>query len=244
MSKGKIGFIGCGNMGTAIVQSLIQKKIFTAKQIGISEADAKKRSQLKKKLKVATFTDNKNLVSSSEIILLAVKPQQMKEVLKEISPYLTKQHLILSIAAGLDTAFFTQHLPPKTRLIRVMPNMGVMIGMGASGLFASITAKPQDKKIALKIFTAGGQALFVPREELLDSVTAVSGSGPAFVFLFIESLIQAGIQDGLTPSVSRQLVLQTLKGATEMATLSRESLSDLIQKSLLKVGPQKPGLKH
>ncbi len=230
-------------MGAAIVESLIRRKIIAPRYIGISEPDAKKRARLKKKFGVVLFNNNLNLVAASETVLLAVKPQQMREVLTEIAPVVTPSHLFLSIAAGLDTEFFEKHLPPRTRFIRIMPNMGVMVGLGASGLFAASTAKPSDRKIALKIFSAGGDALFVPREDLLDSVTAVSGSGPAFAFLFIDSLIQAGLQEGLSADVSRRLVLQTLRGAIEMASLSREPLTDLIQKVASKGGTTEAGLK-
>ncbi len=242
MSKNKVkfGMIGCGNMGTAILQSVIAKKIFKASEIAISEPDIKRKNLLKKKFKVQTL-DNTAIASSADVILLAVKPQQMTEVLNEMSPHISSRTLIISIAAGLDTAFFSKHLP-KTRLIRVMPNMGIMLGLGATGLFAASTAKPQDKKLAQKIFAAGGVALFVPQEELLDSVTAVSGSGPAFVFLFIQSLIEAGIGVGLSPKVCRELVLQTVRGSLEIVSQSQETITDLIQKIASKGGTTEAGL--
>ena len=233
--------IGCGNMGAAILQSLINKKIFKASAIGVSESDPKRRAGLKKKFGVH-LTDNITIAQVCEVMLLAVKPQQMKDVLVEKAPQLSPKTLIISIAAGLDTSFFATHLPPKTRLIRVMPNMGIMIGMGATGLFAGPFAKPQDKTLAKKIFTAGGTALFVSEESLLDSVTAVSGSGPAFVFLFIQALIDAGMGVGLPPAISRDFVLQTVRGSLEIVSQSSEKIPELIQKIASKGGTTEAGL--
>lgn len=230
-------------MGEAILASLIKNQIYKSSEIGVFEADGNRRKKLKSKFKITSFSSNTELVQASEIVLLAVKPQQMAEVLEQISPFVTQRNLILSIAAGLDTSFYSRHLPAKTRVIRIMPNLCVMIRQGASGLFAGKLTTKKDKAAALKIFSSSGFATFVDREELLDSVTAVSGSGPAFVYLFLESLISAGCEQGLSKEMSRKLVLQTVSGATAMAEASVESLSEMISKVASKGGTTEAGLK-
>lgn len=241
--KIKIAFIGGGNMGSAIIAALVRKKIFTASQIGVCEPDAARLKALRRRFPVASFKTNADLVASSPVILLAVKPQQMGDVLREIRPVATKNHLFLSIAAGLDTPYFAQRLPEGARVIRTMPNMAAMIGEGAAGLYAGEHATRADKTLALKIFATAGKAVYVDREDLLDVVTAVSGSGPAFVYLFIDALIEAGVSRGLERDVSRELVLQTLTGATKMVALSQEPIAEMIQKVASKGGTTEAGLK-
>jgi pyrroline-5-carboxylate reductase len=241
--KIKIGFIGGGNMGAALIAVILRKRLLTRYQIGVHELDSARLKGLKKKFKIVSFGSNAELVQRSQTLLLAVKPQQMVEVLEEIKPHLRKDHLILSIAAGLDTDFFQKRLPSGTRLIRIMPNMGAMIGEGAAALFATPVATRSDRALALKIFSAAGKAIFVETEELLDAVTAVSGSGPAFVYLFIDSLIEAGEVNGLPRELGKMLVLQTLVGATKMVEGSVEPIASMIEKVASKGGTTEAGLK-
>lgn len=242
MSKVKMGFIGGGNMGEAILAALFKKKVFAPTHVGLFEPDRKRALALKKKFKISLFDSNRDLAASSKIILLAVKPQHASQVLQDIQRILTPQHLFISIAAGLDLAFFQKQIP-QVRLIRVMPNMGMMIGEGASAIYASPSATLQDKKLAQKIFSAGGVSVFVEDEKLLDAVTAVSGSGPAFVFLFVQALIQAGITQGLKEDIAKKLVLQTFMGAVKMIEASSEEILSLISKVASKGGTTEAGLK-
>ncbi len=230
-------------MGEALIAALLRKKIYRSNQIGVHEPDSERLKRLKKKFKISSSESNAELVDQSQTLLLAVKPQQMAEVLGEIGPHLKKHHLILSIAAGLDTLFFLTRLPAETRFIRIMPNMCAMIGEGAAALYATPAATRIDRALALKLFSAAGKAVFVEREELLDTVTAVSGSGPAFVFLFIDALIDAGERLGLPRGLGKMLVLQTLLGATKMVEISREEIGDLIAKVASKGGTTEAGLK-
>lgn len=239
----KIGFIGGGNMGSAIIAALVRKKIFTAPQIGVCEPDTARLKALRRRFLVTSFKTNADLAASSPVVLLAVKPQQMGEVLEEIRTAATPRHLFLSIAAGLGTPYFAQRLPQGSRVIRIMPNMAAMIGEGAAGLYAGASATRADRTLAFKIFSAAGKAVFVENEDLLDVVTAVSGSGPAFVYLFIDALIEAGASRGLDRGVGRKLVLQTLTGAAKMVDLSGEPIAEMIQKVASKGGTTEAGLK-
>ncbi len=230
-------------MGSALIAALVRKKIYAPAQIGVCEPDSSRVKILRRKFPVTVFKSNAELAAAAPVLLLAVKPQQMPEVLGEIGPTVTKRHLILSIAAGLDTSYFARRLPEGTRLIRVMPNMAAMIGEGAAGLYAGPHATRGDRSLALKIFSAAGQAVYVDREELLDAVTAVSGSGPAFVYLFIDALIEAGASLGLGRDLGRKLVLQTLVGAAKMVEVSKEPIPDMIQRVASKGGTTEAGLR-
>lgn len=241
--KIKIGFIGAGNMGSALIAALVRKKIFSPSRIGVCEPDAGRVKALRRKFPITVFKSNAELAAAAPVLLLAVKPQQMTEILREIGPAVTKRHLILSIAAGLDTSYFAGRLPEGTRLVRIMPNMAAMIGEGAAGLYAGPHATRGDRSLAFKIFSAAGQAVYVDREDLLDAVTAVSGSGPAFVYLFIDALIEAGASRGLGRDLGRKLVLQTLVGAVKMVEVSKEPIPDMIQRVASRGGTTEAGLK-
>ena len=240
--KIKLGFIGGGNMGQALMEAVVKKKLINASAMGLYEPDVERCRLLRRKLGLQLFKSNTELTKASEILLLAVKPQQMSSVLDEIRPHLEKNMLIVSIAAGLDTEFFEKRLPKKTRLIRAMPNMCAMIGEGASALYAAPAATRADQALALKIFSAAGQAVFVGSEKLLDAVTAVSGSGPAFVYLFMDALIEAGEKQGLPREMTKKLVVQTLVGAAHMVEGSHETIQTMISRVASKGGTTEAGL--
>lgn len=225
----KLGFIGAGNMGKALLDALIQKKIYRASEIGVSTAHS-------------PFSSNVELVRRSQAILLAVKPQQMETVLEEISPFLKKGQLVMTIAAGLDSRFYRRFLP-KVELVRAMPNTPCLVGKGATGLYFSPPIRSQNRSKALRIFSAVGLVLPVQKESWLDIVTAVSGSGPAFVFLFAQAVTDAATKLGLPTLIAKRLFLQTLIGASTLADQTSESLSDLISKVASKRGTTEAGLK-
>lgn len=242
-AKVEIGFIGGGSMAGALIAILIKKKIFAPQAIGVSDLDRRRLSELRRKFKIVPFPDNQILTRKAPIVILAVKPQQMKEVLKGIHVLVGKRPLLISIAAGLDIAFYKKALSSQIRIIRVMPNAPAMIGEGASALYAGPGVSEADKEVALKIFSAAGRALFVSEEEWLDVVTAVSGSGPAFVYAFIEALAKAAIKWKLPESVALPLVLQTLVGAAKMVEKSTEPLAALIEEVASKGGTTEAGLR-
>lgn len=241
--KLKIGFIGGGNMGEALIAGLLSHRVFKSSDIGVCEPDAPRLKKLKSRYKIASLPSNAQLVRASEAVLLAVKPQQMTGVLEEIRAELEVGRLVLSIAAGLDSAYFRSKLPPKARFIRIMPNLCSMIGEGAAALYAAPGTTPKDKALAKKIFAASGKAVFVDKEELLDVVTAVSGSGPAFAFLFMEAMIAAGAARGLDAALGRELAAQTVLGAAKMAAASKDALAEMIARVASKGGTTEAGLK-
>ncbi len=232
-------------MGTAILKALIAKKIFRPSAIGVFEPDLV-RGKVLKKLKVKIFTSNRELARASEVILFAVKPQQMGSVLAEVADEIGPKHLLLSIAAGLDSSYFLKRLSSeksKRRFIRIMPNLASLIGEGAAGIYAHPDATPADRRLAFKIFSAIGRAIFVDREEDLDAVTAVSGSGPAFVYRFAEAVLAASDRLGLPRSTALPLLTQTLIGAARMLETSKTPIADMIQAVASKGGTTEAGLK-
>lgn len=229
-------------MGEALIAAILRARLLPRSKIGVHEPDPKRLQKIRRKYKIRSFDSNVSLAQSSQTILLAVKPQQMPEVLEKIRPHIRKNHLILSIAAGLDTDFFQKRLPPGTRFIRIMPNLCAMIGEGAAALYAIPEVNRGDRAFALKIFSAAGRAVFVDSEERLDTVTAVSGSGPAFVYLFIDAMIEAGEKQGLPRELGRMLVLQTLIGAAKMVDRSPEPISMMIERVASKGGTTEAGL--
>ena len=241
--KIKIGFVGGGNMAEALIAGLLARKVFKPGEIGVFEPDSPRLKKLKAKHKIVSLPSNAELTRASGAILLAVKPQQMGAVLDEIRGSLTPKHLVLSIAAGLDTAYFRERLPEKTRFVRIMPNLCSMIGEGAAALYAAPGGTSGDKALAKKIFSASGKAVFVEREDLLDVVTAVSGSGPAFAFLFLDAMIEAGAARGLPAALGRELAAQTLAGAAKMAATTTDALPEMIARVASKGGTTEAGLK-
>jgi pyrroline-5-carboxylate reductase len=211
----KIGFIGAGNMAEAIIKGVIDAKVYKAGDIVISDIRAQRVKFLRNKYKVKSARDNPRLTKSVDILVLSVKPQNMQQVLDEIRNSVSKNLLIVSIAAGITTKLIQKALGDIS-VIRVMPNTPALIGQGAAAIFA--TKKAQGKlKDVKRIFSAVGIVETVDDEKLLDAVTAVSGSGPAYFFLLMEEMVKAAGKLGLKKQVAARLVLQTAKGAGLLA---------------------------
>lgn len=199
----KITIIGTGNMGRAIINSLKKKYRIVASDIDKTKL---------RRLNVRTVTDNKLAVRDSDIVLLAVKPQNMDIVLDELSGTISRRQLVVSIAAGVTTKKIENKLG-NVPVVRVMPNLPLLAGMGMNVLYKGRYAKEKHTALVKKIFSDIGRVTVIKKEFLMDAVTAISGSGPAYVFLFIELLIKAGIALGLNKKAAETLVLQTFKGA-------------------------------
>ncbi len=211
----KLGFIGSGQMAEAIMKGLISKGLFQSRFISASDTSQARLDYMKETFGVNSFLDNNQVIEHSDIIILAVKPQVMKTVLEGISGKVSK-HLIISIAAGVRLKTIEKHLPKGARVIRVMPNTPALIQAGAAGICKGENASNEDMKIALAIFEAIGEAVEVS-ESLIDAVTALSGSGPAYVFTFIEALVDAGIREGLARPLAQKLAIQTVLGSALLA---------------------------
>ena len=211
--KGKIGIIGLGNMGNAIAKGLLKNKLVPASCIIGFDTDAKKATKLKMSgIRIAG--ENINLVRCSDIVILAVKPQEIKDLLAEIRPLIDKKKLIISILAGVKTAYL-EKFAGKAKVVRVMPNIAITIGEGVCAISKGKYASFSDAKIAEKVFAAMGKT-FILKESLMDSVTAISGSGPAYFFEIVDYIARAAKKLGLPRNIADKLVIQTAKGAIGM----------------------------
>lgn len=215
----KVVVIGGGKMGSIIAQGLMAKKMVSAKNIVVTDIDADKLKFFRSSLKIKTTHNNEEAIKQADLILLAVKPQNMAATLKEIRAAVNKSNIVISIAAGITTGFIETALGKGIRVVRVMPNTPALVGEGAAAVAAGRYAKANDVKITLAIFNAVGISVEV-KEKLMDAVTGLSGSGPAYFFLIIEALIEAGVKTGLPRHLAKQLAVQTMLGA---ARLCRES---------------------
>jgi len=227
----KIGFIGAGNMAGALIKGLLQSRLYRTKDLWVSDTLPAQLKRIKKEFQVDGCSDNKKLVRDSQTIFLAVKPQVIDEVLMELQPEVTKDKLFISIAAGIPLRRLETDLGASARVVRVMPNTPALVGKGIAVVMRGARAKTQDEKLTLTLFRGVGEAIAIKNENLMDAVTGLSGSGPAYVYLFAEALINGGIQEGLSASVATQLTFQTLEGAVAMlkeAGKSPKELRDMV----------------
>ncbi|MCB5188433.1 pyrroline-5-carboxylate reductase [Methylobacillus caricis] len=213
----KISFIGGGNMARAIIGGLKQKGFNTA-DINVIELDAEKRTQLEQEFQVQT-SEHLPSVNQSDVIVLAVKPQQLRDLSIFLASFL-QQQLIISIAAGIGCEALSRWLGGYNAIVRVMPNTPAQIQAGVSGMYAAAGVSMEQREQADLLLAAAGSTLWVDDESKIDAVTAISGSGPAYVFYFIEALEQAALELGLTADQARSLSLQTFAGASQLATQS------------------------
>ena len=211
----KLGIIGAGKMGEALLQGVIAKKLIPTKDIFISDIVKERLIELRDAYKVNAITDNKEMVKKGDVLIAAVKPQVMAETVDGISKVVSNKKLLISIAAGVKIDFFESRLPKGSRVIRAMPNTPAMIGEGVTALARGSNATDDDMKIAEHIFGAVGKVVVV-NEELMDAVTGLSGSGPAYVFMIIEALSDGGVLMGLSRDVATQLAAQTLIGSAKL----------------------------
>ncbi|MDH5300895.1 MAG: pyrroline-5-carboxylate reductase [Gammaproteobacteria bacterium] len=217
MQIGKIGFIGAGNMASAIIGGLIASGCKPT-DIWVSDVDERKLQDLQQRHGLHVANDNAQLLEKVDVLLLAVKPQIMKSVLKPLAPQVQQRKpLVISVAAGLPTADLSRWLGGEVALVRTMPNTPALVRSGATALFANERVTAHQHEVAESIMRATGLALWVEQESQMDAVTALSGSGPAYFFLLIESMQKAGEQLGLEAETARLLALQTAFGAAKLA---------------------------
>lgn len=212
-----LGFLGAGNMAEALIRGLIQSQTLPATRIIAADRERQRLDFLKKKYKIKTASSNIDLISRAKTIVLAVKPQNVEELAGELKGSFQKEHLIISLAAGISTYVLRQVFGEAPRIIRVMPNTPALVGYGASVLFLGKNCKKSDISLAKKLFEAVGMVKTIHNENLMDTVTGLSGSGPAYVFLFMEAMTEAGIQGGLDEQTARNLSVQTVLGAAQLA---------------------------
>ena len=221
----KIAFIGGGNMASALIGGLLQRG-YVARDIRVVEVDPGSRERLTARFGVSSHAAPGAETAGSDVVLMAVKPQQLRVAAESLRPLL-KSQLVVTIAAGIRSADLSRWLGGYCRIIRVMPNTPALVLAGVSVLYPMPSVTPEERHAAEGILGAVGSTLWVEREELMDAVTAVSGSGPAYVFYFIEALEQAGRELGLTSADARRLSLETFFGAVRLARDSGEQPAEL-----------------
>jgi len=218
-----VGFLGGGNMANALIRGFLARGLHRPEEICASDVDARKLGLLKRRLGIATTGDNLALVRNSKVVVLAVKPQIIDGVVAEIRPVVTSRQLFVSIAAGVTTERLERGLGKGSRLVRVMPNTPALLGQGMAVVVRGANATLSDQRLALKLMRAVGRAVAVAEECLMDPVTGLSGSGPAYVYLMAEAMIAGGIAAGLPPELAEELTLQTMSGAAAMLQQSGET---------------------
>lgn len=217
----RVGFIGAGQMATALARGLVRSGVVAADRVWASDPAPEARQRFYEATGANVTADNREVAQASDVVVLAVKPQQMHTVLSEVQGYLSERHLVVSIAAGIHLAKLAEGLGPGPRLIRVMPNTPCLVGFGASGFALGQKATPADAQLVRQLLEAVGSAWEV-EEKQLDAVTGLSGSGPAFVYVMIEALSDGGVRMGLPRPVAAALAAQTVRGAAEMVLATGE----------------------
>lgn len=226
-AEGAVGLIGGGNMAEALVRGLLQAGLCQPDELIVSDVESRRRSLLRRRYGVTTVSDNAAVLEKARIVVLAVKPQVLDGVLRALAPLARGRHLFVSIAAGITTARIEEALGGRPHVLRVMPNTPAVLGLGVSVLVRGRWATAADEKRGVRLLQAVGMALAVRDEEWMDAVTGVSGSGPAYVYLFAEALVAGGVAAGLPAALAQQLAFQTLTGAAAMLQRTKESPATL-----------------
>ncbi|HEX5842340.1 MAG TPA: pyrroline-5-carboxylate reductase [Pseudomonas sp.] len=225
MTTPRIAFIGAGNMAASLIGGLRAQGV-EAGAIAASDHGAEQRAKISADYGIATYASNAEAIQGADLIVLAVKPQVMKAVCLELAPHLNEQQLLVSIAAGISCASLENWLGPRA-LVRCMPNTPALLRQGVSGLYANARVSAEQRQQAEQLLSAVGLALWLDQEELIDAVTAVSGSGPAYFFLLMEAMTAAGTKLGLPQATAAQLAQHTALGAARMACESTVDASEL-----------------
>lgn len=215
MENKKIGFIGTGKMGEALIKGILHARLIPSGNIYASDMDSVKLKALETELGINTCKDNCDAVINSDIIIIAVKPQIVPKIINEIKSSI-KNQLIISIAAGVTIDTYENNLPRGTKVVRVMPNIAATVKEAASAISPGSAVSKEDMAIAGNIFSAIGKTVTV-QENLMDAVTGLSGSGPAYIFMIIEALADGGVHEGLDRNTAKLLAAQTVLGSAKMA---------------------------
>jgi len=227
----EIGVIGAGNAAEGIVHGILRNTVLFDDRIIASDPSEARRQVFANRFHIAVTDDNRGLAQDSYIVILAVKPQQFAEVCRGIEDLVNEQHLVVSIMAGVSTTSIEGAFPNRrVRVVRAMPNLPVHVGAGMTGICKGRHAEDVDLLRAQRIFEAGGRCIVIEDEAQMDAVTAVSGSGPAYFYYFVEALTEAGVRAGLTRRQSDILAKQACLGAARMMLETAEPPSSLREK--------------
>jgi pyrroline-5-carboxylate reductase len=223
----RLAFIGGGNMAAALISGLIKQGL-AAERLVVADPVLEQRGRLVREYGVSAAADNADAVKGADAVILAVKPQQMRSVALGLAPHLAAMHpLVISVAAGIPHAALARWFGPEISVVRTMPNRPALNGFGATGLYAPAGVGPAARATAEQIMAAVSATVWVEHESQMDTVTALSGSGPAYFFLFMEALEAAAHERGLPEGIAHRLTLETAFGAAQMARESKESLATL-----------------
>jgi pyrroline-5-carboxylate reductase len=215
LSDKKLAVLGAGKLGGILLRAYLKQELFSPKRVTATVKHSEKASALAKELGVSVATDNRKAVTGADIVLLGVKPQVVGDVLKEIAPELNERTLVLSVAASVPTSYIEQRLGEKVPVVRAMPNTPSAVGCGMTGICRGAHAGPDHLEMARAMFNAVGRTVVVD-EKNMDAVTGLSASGPAFAYIILESLAEAGVKVGLPRDVATLLAAQTMKGAASV----------------------------
>lgn len=212
----KLGFIGLGNMASAMIGGILEQKVLEKSEICGSSATQKTADAVKEKYGIETYAgDNKKIAGMSDVIVLAVKPIFLQGVVDEIKDLVGEDKLVISIAAGRDISWFENAFVKKIRLVRCMPNTPALVGEGCTGVCMNECATREDEEFVLKLMNSFGKASVVP-ERLMDAVVGVSGSSPAYVFIFIEAMADAAVRAGMPRKQAYEFAAQSVLGSAKM----------------------------
>lgn len=236
----KIAFIGCGNMGEALLKGILDKRLFKPSDVIITDIRSSRRGYIRKTYHISAISSNIEAVKRSDIIILAVKPKDIPLVIEEIGAIL-KNKLIITIAAGITIKYIMQKTD-ATRIIKAMPNTPALVGAAITAISFAKGARSSDIKISDMIFSCAGEIVHLD-ERHINAVTAVSGSGPAYIFLLMEAMIDAAISLGIKPDIAEKLVTQTAVGTAALHHKTGEHPSILRQKVTSKGGTTEAALK-
>lgn len=243
MLNKRIVFLGAGNMAEALIRGLVNSELVKRGNIVATDIRVERLNYIKKKFGTKVSSDNKKAILQGEIIILAVKPQQIKELLGEIGDSVKKEQLVISIAAGIPIRFIEKLFDERVPVIRVMPNTPALVGEGASAITPGRYANKKHLELAKKIFSAVGYTVQLP-EKLMNAVTALSGSGPAYIFYLAEILNEAAKKMNLPERIAQELVNQTILGAAKMLKVTGEFPQSLREKVTSPGGTTEAAIKY
>ena len=215
LSDKKLAVLGTGKLGGILLRAYLKQELFLPKRVTATVKHAEKAAAMAKELGVSVTTENRKAVQGADIVLLGVKPQVVGDVLKEIAPELTEKSLVISVAASVPTSYIEQRLGGEVPVVRAMPNTPASVGCGMTGICRGVHAGTEHLETARAMFNAVGRTVVVD-EKNMDAVTGLSASGPAFAYIILESLAEAGVKVGLPRDVATLLAAQTMKGAASV----------------------------
>lgn len=237
----KIGFIGAGKMGGILIKSILRNRLVSPENLWICDKFTKKLA-LWAKEGANVSVEIKPIVKNADVLFLAIKPEDISEVLEDLKGRVQASQLIVSLVAGITTSFLTKKLAKEIPLIRIMPNTPALLGEGITAISFSKKVSAEEKKLVKKILEAVGEVIDVP-EDQQNAVTGLSGSGPAYIYTVIQGLIKGGVKAGLSPELASRLAVQTTLGAAKMVKDSSSSLEELRQAVASPAGTTIAGLK-